>query len=154
MKNKIYLASKATLPPILYYTAFFKTWSHSRNLKYLTEENLELRDPLMLVLQAPSKCHLPSSRGLQTQDAFCCPSERESPNLGQAFFSSLQAPTYPMNYSQLLPIFILPAQPLKAFQFATFVLKVCFRFGCLWPACAGPKRREASVPSPTHWGCL
>lgn len=53
----------------------------------------------------------------------------QSPNLGQAFFGLLQTLTPPISYSQLLHTFILLARPVKAFQFAIFVLKACFRFG-------------------------
>lgn len=73
----------------------------------------------MLVIQTPSKCHLPSSWGLWTRglqgelpaNSLYLPCRFQSPNLGQAFFRLLQAPSPPINYLQLLHTFILLVWP-------------------------------------------
>ena len=64
----------------------------SRNSRNLIEENPGLRNPLMLVLQSPSKCHLPSSCGLSIKNALFA---LQSPNLRQAFTQLTTSPNIP-----------------------------------------------------------
>ena len=64
----------------------------SRNSRNLIEENPGLRNPLMLVLQSPRKCHLPSSCGLWIKNALFA---LQSPNLRQAFSQLTTSPNIP-----------------------------------------------------------
>ena len=116
----------------------------SRNSRNLIEENPGLRNPLMLVLQSPRKCHLPSSCGLWIKNALFA---LQSPNLRQAFSQLTTSPNIP---HKLFPaashIFFFYFWCRPFFFYLLNLLQHCF---CYIPfVFFGHEACESSAPRP------